>query len=83
MAKISWAQYYDVEPVRKVKSKSFYFLSNIAKKLYNRTPKRVIRTNIKKHFGSLNKVLDIDTHYASNKVLLVCEPMSTNFFRIN
>ena len=83
MAKISWVQHLNIEPVQKVKSKRFYFLSNTAKKLYNRTPKRLIKTNIKKHFGSLNEVLDIDTHYANNTVLLACEPMVTDFFRIN
>lgn len=59
-----------------------FILRKEAEKLYNRTPKRLIRTRIKSNLGSL-KTVDIDIRWGSNKVLLACEPMSTNFFRIN
>ncbi len=59
-----------------------FILRKEAEKLYNRTPKRLIRTKIKSNLGSL-KTVDIDIHWGRDKVLLACEPMSINFFRIN
>ena len=72
----------DTAYLRKVVLNGGFILRKEAEKLYNRTPKRLIRTKIKSNLGSL-KTVDIDTHWGRDKTLLACEPMSTNFFRIN
>ena len=68
--------------LRKAVLNGGFILRKEAEKLYNRTPKRLIRTRIKSNLGSL-KAVDIDIHWGRDKTLLACQPMSTDFFRIN